>query len=572
MRRALAVLLTACVAALPATSALAAPDIQRVPAPGHISVERPYKMQTFDALQSQPAPTEEMRRQRDSKLYANLEQKLNAAGDQDAFDVIVTLRRSPTPFTLARLMTHGGKFRVSERWDDAIKGISARLTRAQIIALQQLPEVVSIEYDAPVQVSLDTATYWSGAATVRDEHAITGDLDGFPSIHTAQDVVVAVLDSGIDNGHIDLLGGKVLAFRDVVGGRTVPYDDNGHGTFVAGVISGAGRAQAEMKGVAPGASLVVVKVVNAAGAGTMSQVISGIDWVIRHKDVYNIRVLNLSLSTAIPSDGTDALSQAVDRAVRSGITAVVAAGNNGPFTHSIGAPGAARRAITVGAMAEPGAGGWYLAEFSARGPTLAGVNKPDVVAPGVMVWAPAAGERRGYTMMDGTSVAAAFVSGAIALLLSADPSLSDGDIKQVLQETVRDWGPEGADPEYGWGRIDAYAAVAAVAALTSPGIDRPAHFAAVDQLAMTDDSHWYQLKVTDLDVPVAATLIMPDWDTFGVDFDLYLYDPNGELVDWSFNLLRQENISFWPHMEGDYLLEVHSFYGNGAYFLDVSWE
>ncbi|WP_054673398.1 S8 family serine peptidase [Calditerricola satsumensis] len=135
-----------------------------------------------------------------------------------------------------------------------------------------------------------------------------GNRDGNPLSYSKNDVVVAVIDTGIDAGHVDLDGGKVIGWKDFVNNRTAPYDDNGHGTHVAGIIAGEGQADSRYKGVVPGAALVGVKVLNASGSGSMSTVTAAIDWCIQNKDVYGIRVLNLSLGTSGSSDGTDATS------------------------------------------------------------------------------------------------------------------------------------------------------------------------------------------------------------------------------------------------------------------------
>jgi len=127
-------------------------------------------------------------------------------------------------------------------------------------------------------------------------------------------IVVAVIDTGIDASHPDLQG-KVIGWKDFVNNRTTPYDDNGHGTHVAGIIASTGAASdGKYKGIAPGAKLVGVKVLNANGSGSVSTIIAGVDWVIQHKDEYNISVINLSLGSSQSSDGTDALSQEVDKA------------------------------------------------------------------------------------------------------------------------------------------------------------------------------------------------------------------------------------------------------------------
>lgn len=153
-------------------------------------------------------------------------------------------------------------------------------------------------------------------------------------------------DSGIDARHTDL-SGKVIAWKDWVNGRADPYDDNGHGTHVAGIAAGAGVANPAYKGVAPGAALIGLKVLSGAGSGSLSDVTAAVEWVISNRDRYKIRVISMSLGTSGSSDGTDSVSLAVNHAVEAGIVAVVAAGNSGPAPYTTGSPAAAGKAITV---------------------------------------------------------------------------------------------------------------------------------------------------------------------------------------------------------------------------------
>lgn len=235
---------------------------------------------------------------------------------------------------------------------------------------------------------------------------VTGDRDNLPYNYTTEDVVIAIVDTGIDAMHMDLNGTnnggtkKVIGWFDVVYGLSLPYDDNGHGTHVAGIAAGEGDDNPGMKGVAPGAALVGVKVLDQYGSGYISDVITGVNWVVGNKSNYGIRIMSLSLGGSGSSYGDDALSQAINNAFNQGIVVTVAAGNAGPQKYTIGTPGAAANAITVGAMADPGymmkalpplmssevtppshegvvmAGqmaladnGFYLAPFSSRGPT-----------------------------------------------------------------------------------------------------------------------------------------------------------------------------------------------------------
>jgi len=155
------------------------------------------------------------------------------------------------------------------------------------------------------------------------------------------------IDIGIDAAHSDLDGGKVIAWRDWVNSRTNPYDDHGHGTHVAGIVAGTGEGNAAYRGVAPGAALIGLKVLGSNGSGSLSNVTAAVDWAVANKDLYNIRVISMSLGTDGSSDGSDTLSQAVNRAADQGIIPVIAAGNAGPRRYTLGSPGAAAKAVTI---------------------------------------------------------------------------------------------------------------------------------------------------------------------------------------------------------------------------------
>src|SRR2546428_6390235 len=213
-------------------------------------------------------------------------------------------------------------------------------------------------------------------------------------------VGVAIIDSGITQWHDDLtdpgvIGSqRVAQFVDFVNGQTVPYDDYGHGTHVAGIVAGNGfDSSGARAGIAPGARLVVLKALDSSGTGRVSDVIAALDYVVNHKVQCNIRVGNLSVATAVyESDTSDLLAQATRQAVEHGIVVVAAAGNRGrssghPQYGGITAPGNAPWVVTVGASSHMGTtdrADDVMAAFSSRGATrIDYAAKPDLVAPGV---------------------------------------------------------------------------------------------------------------------------------------------------------------------------------------------
>ncbi|ASJ10026.1 alkaline serine protease [Thermococcus sp. P6] len=372
-------------------------------------------------------------------------------------------------------------------------------------------------------------------------------------------VVVAVIDTGIDANHPDLKG-KVIGWKDEVNGRTTPYDDHGHGTHVAGIIAGTGSVNSNYVGVAPGAKLVGVKVLGADGSGSVSDIIAGVDWVVQNKDKYGIKVINLSLGSSQSSDGTDSLSQAVNNAWDAGLVVCVAAGNSGPDTRTIGSPAAASKVITVGAVDSND----NIASFSSRGPTADGRLKPEVVAPGVDIIAPrASGTSMGtpiddyYTKASGTSMATPHVAGVSALILQAHSDWTPDKVKTALIETADIVAPkEIADIAYGAGRVNVYKAI---------NYDNYAKLVFTGSVANKGSAtHSFDVSGATF---LTATLY---WDNSGSDIDLYLYDPNGNEVDYSYTAYYGfEKVGYYNPSAGTWTVKVVSYSGSANYQVDL---
>jgi len=265
-------------------------------------------------------------------------------------------------------------------------------------------------------------------------------------------VTVALIDTGADADHQSLQG-KIIAFRDFVNDQKQPYDDNGHGTHCASLIAGD-----EGTGIAPGAKLAVVKVMDREGACYLSDALKALDWCLENRERYGIEVISFSVGGESPSDGTSLLDEACNRMVEEGLVMCVAAGNSGPDEGSIVIPGDADRVITVGAIDSGGS----IFELSSRGPAATGDIKPDLVALGVDVVSALAGSTDGYSSMSGTSMAVPQVAGAAAVLLQAEPELQPSDIKRILLKTADDLGSEGPDYVYGYGALNLTGALASM--------------------------------------------------------------------------------------------------------------
>ena len=324
---------------------------------------------------------------RHSKLDAELMRRSQRTG-LEVSRVIVTLVPGATlPPELKRFA------RVTKRLG-IINGQVLDLPNHVLRQLEARPEIFRVHHDRPTVAHDFRTSITSGARAVQQGLGFTGAGIG-----------VAVIDSGIAGWHNDLSSRtpvmypygdqRVAAFVDFVNGRTAPYDDEGHGTHVAGIIAGNGHdSLGRHAGVAPDATLVALKVLDADGRGTISDAIAALDWVLTNRQQYNIRVVNLSVGAAVrESYWTDPFTVAAKRVADAGVVVVTAAGNLGKNASGealyggVTAPGNAPWVLTVGASSTNGSLTRHddaMAGFSSRGPTyLDWAAKPDLVASGV---------------------------------------------------------------------------------------------------------------------------------------------------------------------------------------------
>ncbi|AIR98248.1 S8 family serine peptidase [Streptomyces glaucescens] len=268
-------------------------------------------------------------------------------------------------------------------------------------------------------------------ADMAESNAQIGTPAAWQAGLTGEGVTVAVLDSGVDASHPDLAG-RITASRSFVEGEEIA-DRNGHGTHVASTVGGSGAASGGTeRGVAPGADLAVGKVLGDQGSGSESQIIAGMEWAARE---VGADIVSMSLGSTEPSDGTDPMAQAVNTlSAQTGALFVVAAGNTGAPS-SIGSPGAADAALTVGAVDAADT----AAPFTSAGPRHGDhALKPDLAAPGVGILAARSSLSEGsgaYTAMSGTSMAVPHVAGAAALLAERHPEWTGARLKDALLST-----------------------------------------------------------------------------------------------------------------------------------------
>jgi len=273
--------------------------------------------------------------------------------------------------------------------------------------------------------------------TVANEPASPSEYqDSIFNQYTGKGVGIAIIDTGI-YPHPDFIdkGDRIKVFVDFVEGRPVPYDDGGHGTHVAGDAAGAGvLSKGLYRGPASEADIIMLKAMGETG-GKTSDIIKAINWVVKHKDEYNIKVLNMSLGHPATNYEEDPVDIAVEEAVKAGITVVAAAGNSGPEPGTISAPADSPFVIAVGAIDDkntPARDDDEVAPFSSRGPTPVGLTKPDVLAPGESIVAPLAP----MSKMEVTAKRLTFQNKAFKWLLG----LSDKELQAIPPEALKLYG------------------------------------------------------------------------------------------------------------------------------------
>jgi len=509
------------------------------------------------------------------KVFDDLERRLAGHDPSDRVAVIVTLDEPATADRVNGLAADVGGFETVARFS-ILDGFAARMTKSDVRALAANGAVAHVELDLPVHAANNTAQDSFGVTKARLDAGLDGDGENAPAAYSKDDLVAAVVDTGIDAAHQDLDEGKVLAFANCLAqpcALASPVDPNGHGTHVAATIAGEGDARPDRlyRGVAPAAALVGVRALDASGNGYMSDVVSALGWIRANRAVYGIEVVNLSLGADGCGNGADATSVAVSNAVAEGLVVVVSAGNEGPDSCTVGSPAAAASALTVGAMADVGEGGFKLAPFSSRGPTADGRVKPDLVGPGVRISSAAAGTSAGYATYSGTSMAAPFVAGVALLMLEANGSLTPAAVKAHLMATAIDWGAGGGDPQFGAGRLDAYAALAASGApLTSPPTV-PTHLLRDTTVPPAGGAVDYPLVVTNPGFPVGVTVTTPTWSSgFGPFFNVQLLSPGGSPIAFGTQTGRHSELTATPSGAGTYVLRVASSNGGAGFTADVS--
>ena len=396
---------------------------------------------------------------------SKLAKELRSQNGTNRVDVIVQYRVSPTAAHFGRVTAAGGSLNRDLR--GAIHGAAFSVPASALSHLADDPDVLYVAPDRPLHASVysNNPDYYESAAFAQSAW----------NQYSGAGVGIAVIDSGITNNGD--FGNRVVYSQSFVSGSSTTTDPYGHGTHVAGIVAGGGNSSTggtftkTFVGVANGANIINLRVLDQNGSGTDSAVISAIQQAINLKTTYNIRVINLSLGRPVYESYTlDPLCQAVEQAWKAGIVVVVAAGNEGRNNSlntsgygTIMVPGNDPYVITVGAMkpeGSPDRADDLIASYSSKGPTLLDhVVKPDLVAPGNYVvstlastsaklfttqnaiptnYYNSAGSSANssvYFKLSGTSMATPVVSGTAALMLQKTSSLTPDQVKARLMKT-----------------------------------------------------------------------------------------------------------------------------------------
>ena len=400
-----------------------------------------------------------------SESYRSIDDKINSVGSADVIIVFtdrsVDVQKHDTkshdiqPRTMTTAIENDAIISDVDGFEKhtdlgIINGYAGKLTRQGLDKLEQLKDsgvdvqiyedrafYITDDVDSTIQTSLGVSTAAVGANYSHNVLNITG-----------RNVTVAVIDTGIDYTHPDLGGCfgpginnvtnascRVVDGYNFVNNNAAPMDDNGHGTHVSGIIGANGN----IIGMAPDARFFALKICNATGSCLESRAIDALGWATNH----SAKIISMSFGRWVSDDdfgntGKDPLSMAVDNAVTQGSSVIISAGNSGIGVSTITAPASSEKAISVGAVSDNGTAGTTddsISGFSSRGPSAFGRLDPDISAPGVNVQSTWLGG--GYAIESGTSMAAPFVSGAVALLLEQDPSMTPLHIRSLLLGSSR---------------------------------------------------------------------------------------------------------------------------------------
>lgn len=404
--------------------------------------------------------------------------------EKDNLPVFIDLSHRPAEQDIKNIQALGSNIQIDHISKQLNVILATGLTLDQVVLVSLLPGVFLVEFQGVYGPVMETSARAVKSRPSTEYSPYTAQE--YNGGYTGAGITVAVLDTGVDDEH-DGLDGKFIAGVDFMessdnqDGTYNPDDKDGHGTHCAGTIMGRGT-QGRNIGVAPGANLVDLKVLNDWGFG--GNLYEGIEWSIQNQDTFGIDVLSISIGELMGgnSDGSDSNGRIAQQAVENGMVVVAAIGNDGNDHVGISSPAAADNVIAVGAIDDyetVDRTNDHVADFSQSGPRKDDGDldpydeaKPDVVAPGVDITSCASYNGNlgilgaaGYTDKSGTSMACPHVAGVCALIKEANPDISAVEVQDIIRSSAE---PKGVQYDetlgnysvlYGWGMLDAYEAV-----------------------------------------------------------------------------------------------------------------
>ena len=253
--------------------------------------------------------------------------------------------------------------------------------------------------------------------------------------YTGNGIRIALLDTGVFQH--ENLDGNIIYFKDYINHQKECYDDNGHGTHIAGILCGhSNNYEKNFYGMAPKAELLVFKILDKNGNGSTDIAIKALDYILQNHRRFNIKLLNFSMGY-LPNTNPkmqERLIEKLERLWDEGITIITAAGNNGPEENSISVPGISRKLITVGSSDDIYIKNELL-RYGGRGPTSCCIVKPEILAPGTDIIS-LSNKKNTFSKKSGTSMSVPIVCGALALALEKNKNLKPVELKILLYDSV----------------------------------------------------------------------------------------------------------------------------------------
>lgn len=323
-----------------------------------------------------------------------------------------------------------------------IQALKPTLRQLGLITIQDFPFINAVSVSGTTDAikklfSLENVKFISSQTQVFAMMNIARKILGTKHFGDGDGQTIAYIDTGI-SPHLDFTLGKnrIVKFIDIINHKIFPYDDNGHGTFVAGVGSGNGLiSSGKYSGISPKSNIISIKALDQTGEANAIKILEAMQWIYDNHKKYNIKVVCMSFGSE-PLGANDPIMQGAEKLWEQNIVVASAAGNSGPEYKTIKSPGISSKIITVGGFDDNRIDNqnylpeyFEIAKFSSRGPAL-DQFKPDLVAPAVEITS--CGLTTPYTTLSGTSVATPMVAGICALLLEQNPTLTPTEIKEIL--------------------------------------------------------------------------------------------------------------------------------------------